>query len=58
MTENGFSVKGEYQKPLAQVVNDTERVDFYRGYINAAIEAVEQDKACCCRPSDGSWLSG
>ena len=52
MTENGFSVKGEYQKPLAQVVHDTERVAFYRGYINAATEAVEQDQACCCLPSD------
>ncbi|CAK0738170.1 hypothetical protein CVIRNUC_001004 [Coccomyxa viridis] len=44
VTENGFSVKGEYQKPLAQLVNDTERVAFYRGYINAATEAVEQDQ--------------
>ena len=52
MTENGFSVKGEYLKPLAQVVNDTERVTFYRGYVDAAIEAVEQDKACCCLPLD------
>ena len=51
VTENGFSVKGEYQKPLAQLVNDTERVAFYRGYINAATEAVEQDQACCCLPS-------
>ena len=52
MTENGFSVRGEYQKPLAQVVNDTERVTFYRGYINAATEAVEQDQACCCLSLD------
>ena len=55
MTENGFSVKGESQKPLAQVVDDTERVAFYRGYINAAIEAVEHDKACRCLSSDVDW---
>ena len=44
MTENGFSVKGEATKPLAEVLNDTERVNFYRGYVNAAIDAVEQDQ--------------
>lgn len=47
MTENGFSVKGEADKPLAQVLKDTERLNFYRGYINAAIDAVEQDQVCC-----------
>ena len=44
VTENGFSVKGEATKPLAEVLNDMERVDFYRGYVNAAIDAVEQDQ--------------
>ena len=44
MTENGFSVKGEATKPLAEVLNDTERVNFYKGYVNAAIDAVEQDE--------------
>ena len=44
VTENGFSVKGEETKPLAEVLNDTERVIFYRGYVDAAIDAVEQDQ--------------
>ncbi len=44
VTENGFSVKGEASKALADVLNDTERVNFYRGYVNAAIDAVEQDQ--------------
>ena len=44
MTENGFSVKGEASKPLDQVINDTERITFYKGYVNAAIDAVEQDE--------------
>lgn len=44
VTENGFSVKGEASKPLDQVIDDTERITFYRGYINAAIDAVEQDQ--------------
>ena len=48
MTENGFSVKGEATKALADVLNDTERVNFYRGYIDAAIDAVEEDQVRCC----------
>ncbi len=48
MTENGFSVKGEASKALADVLDDTERVAFYRGYVNAAIDAVEQDQVPCC----------
>ncbi|CAL5223968.1 g6575 [Coccomyxa viridis] len=44
VTENGFSVKGEASKALADVLDDTERVAFYRGYVNAAIDAVEQDQ--------------
>jgi len=37
-------VKGEATKPLAEVLKDTERVNFYRGYVDAAIDAVEQDQ--------------
>ena len=48
VTENGFSVKGEASKALADVLDDTERVAFYRGYVNAAIDAVEQDQVPCC----------
>ena len=51
MTENGFSVKGEAKKALAEVLNDTERVDFYRGYVDAAIDAVEQDQVQPWLPS-------
>ena len=50
MTENGFSVKGEATKPLSEVLNDTERVNYYRGYVDAAIDAVEQDQVTY-RPS-------
>lgn len=37
-------MKGEATKPLAEVLNDTERINFYRGYVDAAIDAVEQDE--------------
>ena len=37
-------MKGEATKPLAEVLNDTERINFYRGYVDAAIDAVEQDQ--------------
>lgn len=43
MTENGCDVPGEDKIPLPDVLDDTFRVDFYRGYVQAAQEAVTYD---------------
>ncbi len=45
VTENGISMKGENDMPLAQALEDTQRVNFYRDYIAAATDAVKYDKA-------------
>jgi beta-glucosidase len=42
--ENGVSVPGETQLPIDQAVHDQFRVDFYKGYINALLEAVYIDQ--------------
>ena len=44
MTENGCDVPGEDSIPLPGVLNDTFRVDFYRGYVQAAQETVTYDR--------------
>jgi len=43
VTENGCDVPGEDKIPLPDVLDDTFRVDFYRGYVQAAQEAVTYD---------------
>ncbi len=43
VTENGCDVPGEDAIPLPDVLDDTFRVDFYRGYVQAAQEAVTYD---------------
>ncbi|CAL8463585.1 g3119 [Coccomyxa elongata] len=44
VTENGISMKGENDMPLAQALEDTQQVNFYRDYIAAATDAVKYDK--------------
>jgi len=43
MTENGFAVKGENDFALADAINDIQRVEYFRGHLNALKEAVEVD---------------
>ena len=60
VTENGFPVKDEHVLPLDQVVRDTDRIEYYEGYLNALLQAVTEDgvpvksyfgwSACCCQP--------
>ncbi len=50
VTENGVSMKGENDMPLPQALEDTQRVNFYRDYIAAAVDAVKYDKASPAPP--------
>ncbi|CAG8980431.1 hypothetical protein HYALB_00003996 [Hymenoscyphus albidus] len=40
-TENGTSVKGEGDLPLEEILDDEFRCEYYRGYIEALAQAVE-----------------
>jgi beta-glucosidase len=42
VTENGFSVKGEWNMSIEAAVQDTPRIDYYQGYLNAMLEAVSE----------------
>ena len=42
MTENGTTAKGE-DKPTEEVLNDTFRIEFFEGYLNALASAVKED---------------
>ncbi|EHL01159.1 putative Beta-glucosidase 1A [Glarea lozoyensis 74030] len=41
-TENGTSLKGENDLPREQILDDEFRAEYFRGYIHALAEAVEQ----------------
>lgn len=43
VTENGTSVKGENDMPLAQILEDDFRVKYFDDYIHAMAKAVEED---------------
>lgn len=43
VTENGFAVKGENALSPTEAANDTDRVDYYHGYTQALLEAVNID---------------
>ncbi|KAJ3514699.1 hypothetical protein NLJ89_g2221 [Agrocybe chaxingu] len=43
VTENGFAPKGDVTLPREEAVHDTDRVEYYRGYTNAILEAIHQD---------------
>jgi beta-glucosidase len=42
ITENGFSVKDEAKAPMESKLNDTGRVKYYAGYLNAIQEAIQE----------------
>jgi beta-glucosidase len=41
--ENGVSVPHENDLPIAQAVHDNFRIDFYKGYIQNALDAIFYD---------------
>lgn len=43
MTENGFAVMNETNMPVDQAVDDTDRVDYFRGNFEALLAAVTED---------------
>ncbi|KAI0777253.1 beta-glucosidase 1A [Trametes elegans] len=43
VTENGFPVKGENDLPVSQAVQDTDRMDYFKGYADALLHAVVND---------------
>ncbi|KAF8478828.1 glycoside hydrolase family 1 protein [Gautieria morchelliformis] len=43
VTENGFAVKSENNMPLAQALQDDDRVEYFRGYAEALLAAVTED---------------
>ncbi|KAL0489628.1 beta-glucosidase [Acrasis kona] len=44
ITENGCDVPNEDKLPFDQIINDTFRVNYLQGYLNAVSEAIHQDK--------------
>jgi len=44
VTENGISVKGENSLSVEDAINDTPRVEYFKGYLNAMLQAVTEDK--------------
>lgn len=42
VTENGFAGQDEGESPLKVIVNDIHRQDYYTGYINSMVKAVEE----------------
>ena len=43
VTENGFAAKSDALLSLPEVVHDADRVEYFRGYSNALLEAVVLD---------------
>ncbi|KAH9477766.1 Beta-glucosidase 1B [Psilocybe cubensis] len=43
VTENGFSAKSDVELSLPEVLHDTDRVEYFRGYTNALLAAVVED---------------
>ncbi|KAI0073536.1 beta-glucosidase 1B [Panus rudis PR-1116 ss-1] len=43
VTENGFAVKDEDQKPIEEAIHDDDRVQYYRGVTDSLIKAVNED---------------
>ncbi|OJT02841.1 Beta-glucosidase 1A [Trametes pubescens] len=43
VTENGFPVKGENTLEVDKAINDTARVDYFEGYTDALLRAVNED---------------
>jgi len=43
VTENGFAVKDEYLKPMEDALQDTDRVNYFKGITNALKDAALED---------------
>ncbi|KAI0702030.1 beta-glucosidase 1A [Cerioporus squamosus] len=43
VTENGFPVKDEHVLPMEKAVHDTDRIEYYDGYLNALLQAATED---------------
>ncbi|KAF9459727.1 beta-glucosidase 1A [Collybia nuda] len=43
VTENGFPVKGENDLKPAEAVHDTDRIEYFRGYTGAVLDAIHVD---------------
>ena len=41
VTENGFAVKGEDNLPVQQAINDTDRVNYFKGNLEALLGAID-----------------
>lgn len=42
VTENGFAVKGEKDMTIEEAVHDVDRVDYYKGYVGAVLDAYAE----------------
>ena len=47
VTENGTSIKGENDMSKEEILQDSFRADYFRGYVNAMAEAVTLDGVDC-----------
>jgi beta-glucosidase len=43
ITENGFAGDQEGNRPLEEIVNDEDRQEYFRGYLEAMAKAVKED---------------
>lgn len=43
ISENGWSIKGEYKLDLPETLADTERIDAFRLLLNEVVGAVHED---------------
>jgi Glycosyl hydrolase family 1 len=46
ITENGVDEPGEFNATFPDVLQDDFRIDYFKGYIQAAADAVTKDQAC------------
>jgi len=44
VTENGFAAKSDTAVSLPEVLHDTDRVEYFRGYTQALLSAIVEDK--------------
>jgi beta-glucosidase len=43
ITENGYSILDESKLSLPKVLDDEERIEYYRGYINEVVASMIED---------------
>jgi len=43
VTENGFAAKNETSLPIDQALDDTDRVEYFRGNCEALLAAITED---------------